>query len=148
MNGTPEQYAVPTVDPTKPQFTNHFASCPIRWPGDQGFLNWANTLFAMGSTSAPPGQTLAIPTTSGVAPSSIAHSSAALPTPVTITGTGFQKGVVVVMNGVDQIANFISATSLNPVVPASMLAAAGSVTITVRNPDGQSSTPALTLTVT
>lgn len=145
-NGTVEPYVIPTVDPTKPQFSNHFAACPKSVAGDQGFINWANTLFSMGSTSAPPGQSLPIPTTASIAPSSIAHGAPA--TPITVTGTGFNKGVVVVANALDQVANFVSATSLVPVIPASMLAAAGSVTITVRNPDGQSSTPALTLTVT
>ena len=147
MNGpTVEPFVVPTVDPTKPQFSNHFAACPKSVAGDQGFLNWANTLFAMGSTSAPPGQTLAVPTTASLAPSSIVHGTPGAA--ITITGTGFNKGVVAVANAADQVANFVSATTLIPFIPASLLAAAGTVSITVRNPDGQSSTPALSLTVT
>jgi hypothetical protein len=53
---------------------------------------------------------------------------------LTITGTGFVSGTVVLWNGAPLTTTFASPTQLTAVVPAAFLAGAGSFSITVSNP--------------
>lgn len=93
-----------------------------------------------GST-APTAPTLAsISPTTGVAGNSDAT--------VTLTGTGFVTGfTVATLNGVDQATTFVSSTSVTFALPLSSLAAAGTLSVNVRNGTLFSVTPR-TYTVT
>ena len=53
---------------------------------------------------------------------------------LTVLGTGFQPDAAVQWNGVAQITSFVDATQLAAAVPANLIAAAGSASITVVNP--------------
>jgi uncharacterized protein (TIGR03437 family) len=67
---------------------------------------------------------------------------------LTVTGTNFVNASVVRWNGVDRPTTFVSATSLTAQIPASDIANAGSVTITVFSPaPGGGISNALTLTI-
>ncbi|MGB8380589.1 MAG: PKD domain-containing protein [Dermatophilaceae bacterium] len=58
---------------------------------------------------------------------------------MTVTGTGFSSTSVIVWNGVEQSTTYISGTQLSTTVKPSRASAAGTVPVTVRNRDGQSS---------
>jgi hypothetical protein len=66
---------------------------------------------------------------------------------LTVDGSKFVSGATVRWNGVARTTTFVSATRLFASIPASDIAAAGSASVTVRNPDGQIS-GALTFTIT
>jgi hypothetical protein len=55
------------------------------------------------------------------------------PVALTISGTGFTSGSVVLWNGSSLTTTFVSSTTLTATVPASRTATAGTATITVRN---------------
>lgn len=76
------------------------------------------------------------PTIGNVTPNT---GSTAGGTTVTITGAGFVAGAVVSFGGTVATTSFQSATSLTAVTPASL---AGTVSVSVRNPDFQSATAA------
>ncbi|HEX9689603.1 MAG TPA: putative Ig domain-containing protein, partial [Thermoanaerobaculia bacterium] len=63
---------------------------------------------------------------------------------LSIAGTGFIEGAVVIINGVTYPAAFVSPTLLTVALPASAIPATGSITVTVRNPgmSGGTSNPA------
>ena len=67
-------------------------------------------------------------------------------TMVTITGTGFEAGAAVTVNGASQVATVVNATQLTTTIAAANLANAGTLTLTVVNPDGGTSN-AITFTV-
>ena len=67
-------------------------------------------------------------------------------TTITLAGTGFVNGAVVKFNGTPLATTFVNGGQLTAVVPAADLAAGGSNSITVVNPDGTISGPQ-TLTV-
>jgi uncharacterized protein (TIGR03437 family) len=58
---------------------------------------------------------------------------------LTVTGTGFLSGATVQWNGAPLATTFSSATQLTAAVPASLIATAGSASITVSNPGGMAS---------
>jgi sugar lactone lactonase YvrE len=64
-------------------------------------------------------------------------------TVVTITGTNFLNGAVVSVNGTNQAATFVSATELTTTLTAAQLSTAGTLTLTVVNPDGGASNAAV-----
>jgi uncharacterized protein (TIGR03437 family) len=55
---------------------------------------------------------------------------------MTVSGAGFQSGASVLWNGFGLTTTFITSTQLLGTVPASLIAAVGSATITVQNPGG------------
>ena len=65
---------------------------------------------------------------------------------LTADGTNFVSGATVLWNGAPRTTTFVSATRVTAAIPASDIAAAGGVPVTVKNPDGQTSN-ALTFTV-
>jgi 6-phosphogluconolactonase len=74
------------------------------------------------------------PITPSVAISAIAPSSATAGGPVftlTVTGAGFLIGATVQWNGSPLSTTFVNGTQLNAAVPASLIAAAGSASVTV-----------------
>jgi hypothetical protein len=67
---------------------------------------------------------------------------------LTVTGTGFASGAVVTWNGLDRTTTPGSATQLTASIPASDLAAAGTVQVAVRNPaPGGGAANSLTFTI-
>jgi len=58
---------------------------------------------------------------------------------LTADGTNFVTGATVLWNGAPRTTTFVSATRVTASIPASDIAAAGSVPVNVRNPDGQTS---------
>jgi YD repeat-containing protein len=102
-----------------------------------------------GGTSAA--QTFAIdnpaPTLSSIAPTSAAAGGGAFT--LTATGTSFIASSVVRWNGSDRSTTFVSGTELQAAIPASDIAAAGSVAVTVFTPTpGGGSSSAQTFTIT
>ncbi len=73
-----------------------------------------------------------VPAITSVAPSTINALSPA--TPITLTGTGFVAASVVQVNGAPIAVTASSATSLTATVPAALLAAPGTLSVTVTNP--------------
>jgi trimeric autotransporter adhesin len=113
---------------TDPAFANFMARSPFRWQGDAGGQNWLNDLYNMGT---------AAPTLASVTPNTIVHG--APDTLITATGTGFINGAQLLAGSTALATNFISGTSLSATLPASSLAAAGTIQISVQNPDGRTS---------
>lgn len=112
---------------TDPSFADFVARCPFRTQGDAGAQNWLNDLYNTG---------LAIPTLASISPNTIAHG--APNTVFTATGTGYIKGCALYA-GATKLAptTFLSATSLKATIPAASLAAAGTLQISVQNPDAR-----------
>jgi uncharacterized protein (TIGR03437 family) len=82
-------------------------------------------------TPVPPAPTLSI--------SSITPNSATAGTPgftMQVTGTGFVAGSIVQWNGSALVTTFADASHLSALVPASLVATVGSVSVTVLNPGG------------
>jgi sugar lactone lactonase YvrE len=85
-----------------------------------------------------------IATLSGASPAAIPHGSGNLL--LTLTGTGFIPGAAVNWNGSYRTTTVVDSGHLTVAIPASDLAAAGSVTITMLNPNaGASSSVAFTI---
>ena len=84
-----------------------------------------------GSTAAP------APALTTLTPSSATAGGPAFT--LTADGTSFVSGATVLWNGAPRTTTFVSATRVTASIPASDIAAAGSVPVTVRNPDGQTS---------
>lgn len=74
------------------------------------------------------------PVNSSISPNSAVHGAA--DATCTITGTGFQPGSVALWGGVAKTTTFISKTSISFTAPI-LTASAGTVSVTVRNPDGR-----------
>ncbi|MCU0226828.1 MAG: IPT/TIG domain-containing protein [Bryobacterales bacterium] len=71
-------------------------------------------------------------------PSAVVGNSA---TPLTVTGTNFVDGAVVLFGSTQLTVTFFSATELQTTIPVGELTTARTVTVTVRNPDTQTSGP-------
>ena len=114
---------------TDPSFADFMAGSPCRPPGDAGLQNWLQDLYNMG---------FAIPVLTSISPTTIAHGAAN--TLISATGSSFVKGCALYA-GATKLSptNFLSATSLKATLPASSLAAAGTIQISVLNPDARSS---------
>jgi hypothetical protein len=88
----------------------------------------------------------AVPTLSGISPSTGVHGAANQT--VTCTGTGYVTGITRAnVGGIDQPTTFVSATSVTFVMPLLTIAAAGTLSVNVRNATSFSTTPR-TYTVT
>jgi hypothetical protein len=89
-------------------------------------------------------------TTTGLTLTTLTPSSATAGGPaftLTADGTGFVAGATLRWNGAARTTTFVSATRVTASIPASDIAAAGSVPVTVANPDGTTSS-AQTFTIT
>lgn len=89
--------------------------------------------------------TVPAPTISQITPNTVPANSLAFD--LTVIGTNFVANSVVRINGNAKVTTFVSATQLTARIITSDVSAAGSATITVRNPDGKISNNA-TLTIT
>jgi len=72
------------------------------------------------------------PAISSLAPATATAGGAAFT--LTVTGSGFVNGAVVRWNGADRPTTFVSATELQAAIPATDIATAGTVSVTVFNP--------------
>ena len=70
----------------------------------------------------------------GLSPSYATAGGAAFT--LTVSGTNFVSGAKVRWNGSDRTTTFVSATQLRATIPAADIATAGTVPVTVLNPDG------------
>ncbi|HTD23008.1 MAG TPA: IPT/TIG domain-containing protein [Terriglobales bacterium] len=84
-----------------------------------------------------------VPTLTSISPSATFTGGAAFT--LTVNGTNFVGGSVVQVNGSNRTTTFVSSTQLSAAIPASDIASAGTLSITVVNPGGASGS--LTLTV-
>jgi hypothetical protein len=109
------------------------ATAPFRWQGDPGVQNWLNGLYQQGFTDAANATPGTLPTISSLSPSTLAHGAGAFT--LTVTGTGFQSGCIVCWGGANRTSTYLSATQATAKILASDIAAAGSVNVTVLNPD-------------
>ncbi|MCL4784394.1 MAG: putative Ig domain-containing protein [Bryobacterales bacterium] len=80
---------------------------------------------------------LPAPTLSQLNPSAAIAGSG--PLAITVTGTNFVSGATVVFGGTDLTTSFDSATQLSATIPAGSLTTPGTVQVSVRNPDLQTS---------
>ena len=94
-----------------------------------------NVFFDISNTNFTIAAALPAPTVTSIDPTSGPFSGG---TSVTVTGTGFVNGAVVLFGGLGATSvTFNSSTSLTAVTPAQ---GSGTVSVTVFNPDGQSAT--------
>lgn len=80
------------------------------------------------------------PTITTLSPTSAVAGGAAFT--LTVTGTNYQSGAVVIFNGTNLATTFVSGTQLTAQVTPGQIANAGTATVVVRNPDTQQSTAA------
>ena len=80
---------------------------------------------------------LPLPTITSISPATATVGSANLA--MTVTGTNFVQGSTVVFGGSNSATTFVSATQLRATVTAGQLSQAGTFTVVVTNPDGNSS---------
>jgi VCBS repeat-containing protein len=86
------------------------------------------------------------PALSAIGPNTVVAGDPAIT--LIVTGTGFINGSIVRWNGSDRTTTFVSSTRLSANIPASDLASAGSINVTVFNPaPGGGTSNALTFTV-
>jgi sugar lactone lactonase YvrE len=91
------------------------------------------------TVAAPP------PTLANISPATALVGASA--TTVTLTGTNFTASDTVQLNGAAVVPIFVNATTLTAVVPASLLATAGTVQIAVFDPVSNTTTPTQPFTV-
>ncbi|HEY2994770.1 MAG TPA: PA14 domain-containing protein [Methylomirabilota bacterium] len=112
-------------------------------------MNGVQTLFAFtfgrGAWRVATGSAAPGPRITALTPSSGAAGGPGFT--LTVTGSGFVSGSTVNWNGASRPRTFLSATQLTASIAAGDIAAAGSVPVTVRNPDGSTSNTA-TFTIT
>jgi hypothetical protein len=88
----------------------------------------SNTVNFTVSAPVPP------PAVTSLSPSYVTAGAPAFS--LTVSGTSFVSGAKVRWNGADRTTTFVSATQLRASIPAADIAAAGTVPVTVLNPDG------------
>ncbi len=79
------------------------------------------------------------PTITSLTPNTAPLGSPAIP--LTVKGTNFQNGALIVWNGAQLTTTFVDPTTLTATIPATLLTAAGAFPVIVRNPDNLSSSP-------
>ncbi len=103
------------------------------YPGDANFGSSTSTAVTLNPAASTP-------TITSLNPNAVYAGSR--DTVVTITGTNFLNGAAVSVNGTNQTAIFVSATELTTTLTATQLSTAGTLTLTVVNPDGGTSSAA------
>src|SRR5205823_253917 len=87
-----------------------------------------------------------LPSLSTISPASVTAGAAAFS--LTVTGNNFLRQSVVQINGANRATTFVSTTQLTAAIPASDVAAAGRLSVTVVNPaPGGGVSSAITLVV-
>jgi len=104
-------------------------------------MNWQYGRINAGAAVHPPPST-----TTGLSPATAVAGGSAFS--LSVTGSYFQPGATVLWNGARRVTTFTSSTQLTAAIPSSDIATPGTANITVANPDGSISSPALAITVT
>lgn len=140
-----------TIDSTAHAMTLVSGSASNGWYGyDTGLPVGGHTYYfsfrdSRGSTARSPlAGTLAGPDVFAFLLSSLSPSSAPVGGPgltLTVNGSDFRSGAVVVWDGSDLATSFVNGSRVTAAVPAANLAAGKTVQVTVRNPDGGVSNP-------
>jgi hypothetical protein len=97
---------------------------------------------AAGQLTATTRVTLTVTDAPVLSGSSLSPSAAAAGGPgftLTVNGTGFVTGAMVMWNGTAVLTSFVSTTQLTAWVPSALIASAGTATLTVVNPGGVAS---------
>lgn len=84
------------------------------------------------------------PTITSLSPGSVLSGSPQIT--LTVNGTNYLSSSIVRVNGVDRATTFVSATQLTAIIPESLLAQPGTLSITIANPGAVSSATTLTVT--
>ena len=122
LGGTSAVVNVPAVLLTNPGAFAMQANNKSPWGGMSGTMNF--------TVSGGPNP---VPTVSSVSPLSATRGDPAVP--ITVTGTNFVLGVEVLINGaVEAATTFVNATTATSTIPASLLNAAGTLSIRAENP--------------
>jgi len=105
-------------------------------PGGAAYFTSVGELQVYGPANSTP-----LPTLSSMSPTTSVSGGA--PFTLTVNGTNFASGFTVQWNGSSRPTTFVSATRLTAAIPASDIAASGTVQVTVLNPasGGGSSSP-------
>ena len=94
------------------------------------------TILCIGCGSMPPKTAMSqpgvVPTIMELSPDN-AHAGGPGIT-LTINGSGFASGAIVIFNGVQQTTTFLTRNQLIATIPASSMATAGTMPVTVTNP--------------
>jgi hypothetical protein len=102
------------------------AACPHSWQGDEGFKQWCEKVYGAGAASGTPAQ----PVIASINPANVNAGTTGFI--LYVTGSGFSDGAVVTAAGTDQATTLGASASLDD----TLLAAAGTVAVQVRNADG------------
>ena len=86
-----------------------------------------------------------VPAISSLSPATATAGGAAFT--LIVNGSGFANGAVVRWNGADRLTTFVSDTQLTAAIPATDIAAAGTASITVVNPNPDAVSGAATFTI-
>ena len=120
VNSTQVTAAILASDIASPGSANVTVTNPAPTPGPSGAQ-----VFTITKPNSPP------PTISSLGP---AHASGGASLTLTINGANFEAKSVVNFNGKPEATTFISPTAISAAIPASDVATAGSVNVTVTNP--------------
>jgi YVTN family beta-propeller protein len=116
------------------------ASVTVVNPTPGGGTSGAQTFTINAATNNP------APTLATISPNSATAGAAGLT--MTLTGTGFVSTSVVKWNATQLTTSFVSATSMTATVPATLIASAGSASVTVFSPTpGGGTSSAVTFTI-
>jgi Tol biopolymer transport system component len=126
-----------SISPDGQQIVFERAVYPFETPSSLWIMNSDGSgLHKLADDAARPawGQTPSFPAPAikGLNPSSTTAGSSAFT--LTVNGTGFVSGSVVRWNGSDRATTYVNDTQLTASIPATVIAAAGSASITVFNP--------------
>ena len=125
---------------TRPPSGMTSASVPFTAPSGGGqfeFRFYQNDTWTLLATSAvvtvnPGGASNPVPVVSSISPTSATAGSSAFT--MTVTGSGFVAASQVRVNGANRATTFVSANTLTAAIPASDVASAGSLAISVSTP--------------
>lgn len=105
----------------------------LRWSSDGLALHSPSQIILLRTSQLTPGSGAnPAPVMSSLAPNPIVRGSSN--TEVTLSGSQFVPGAIVLWNGNERDTSFVSAAELRMAIPASDLAQAGANTVVVRNP--------------
>jgi hypothetical protein len=107
----------------------------VRWgPDGVAFIAGSEVVLVRGAAVLPPSSTPnGVPTVTVLSPARAAAGNGNFR--LRVTGSGFVSGSVVAWNENERSTRFVSSTELVAFIPADDIAAAGSATITVKNPE-------------
>jgi hypothetical protein len=116
-----------------PRFIKFMSGCPVRWQGDHGFLQWLTALYDLGAAGGFPA--LPAPVVEALVPDT---GPANADITLGITGTDFDSLCTVnIGSAFGLVPSSVTPTELSVLVEAVNIAQAGTLGVSVENPDGQ-----------